>query len=149
VTESFVESISDARMRAILQTADPFTVVIARDGPNREVDDADHVIWEHGRRNLKLRAEGVMPIVLPIGDGTGLAGVFVFDRGPQEARRIMDGDPAVVAGIYVYDVHPCRSWPGDTLPGHVPSGTAQPGTAQPGTAQPGTAQPGTALPEEP
>ncbi|MGO4692549.1 hypothetical protein [Glaciibacter sp. 2TAF33] len=115
-----MESITDGRMRAILQTAEAFTVVIARDGPNREADGADRVIWEHGRRNLQLRADGVMPVVLPISDGTGLAGVFVFDRGPKEARRIMDGDPAVVAGIYVYDVHPCRSWAGDTLPGTVP-----------------------------
>jgi hypothetical protein len=116
-----MESLSDDSMRSILQASKPFTVVILRDGPNREVDGADRVIWEHGRRNLELRAEGRMPIVCPISDGTGLAGVFIFDRGPQETRRIMDGDPAIQAGIFVYDVHPCRSFPGDALPGSAPA----------------------------
>jgi hypothetical protein len=29
----------------------------------------------------------------------------------------MDEDPAVKAGVFVYEVHPCRSFPGDSLPG--------------------------------
>jgi hypothetical protein len=96
--------------------------VILRDGPDRKMDGADRVMWEHGRRNLELRAEGRMPIVCPVSDGTGLAGVFIFDRGPQETRRIIDGDPAVQAGIFIYDctraaafrVMPC---PGRRRPG--------------------------------
>ena len=33
----------------------------------------------------------------------------------REVVRIMDGDPGVVAGVFVYDVHPCRGFPGDAL----------------------------------
>jgi hypothetical protein len=29
---------------------------------------------------------------------------------------IMDGDPGVQAGIFTYEVHPVRSFPGDALP---------------------------------
>jgi hypothetical protein len=28
----------------------------------------------------------------------------------------MDGDPGVQAGVFVYDVHTCRGFPGDALP---------------------------------
>ena len=28
----------------------------------------------------------------------------------------MDGDPGVQAGVFVYELHPCRSFPGDALP---------------------------------
>jgi hypothetical protein len=34
----------------------------------------------------------------------------------NETRQIMDGDPGVKAGIFVYEVHPCSSFPVDTLP---------------------------------
>ena len=29
----------------------------------------------------------------------------------------MDQDPVVKEGIFVYEAHPCRSFPGDCLPG--------------------------------
>lgn len=29
----------------------------------------------------------------------------------------MDDDPAVLAGIFTYEIHPVRSFPGDSLPG--------------------------------
>jgi hypothetical protein len=28
----------------------------------------------------------------------------------------MEDDPGVKAGVFVYEVHPCRSFPGDSLP---------------------------------
>ena len=31
----------------------------------------------------------------------------------------MDQDPAVREGIFVYEAHPCRSFPGDCLPGEI------------------------------
>jgi len=35
---------------------------------------------------------------------------------PEEVVRIMDEDPAVKAGIFTYEVHPIRGFPGDSLP---------------------------------
>jgi len=57
-----------------------------------------------------------MPIVCPVGDQT-LAGVGIFDAGIEETRQIVDGDPGVQAGIFVAEVHACRSFPGDALSG--------------------------------
>jgi hypothetical protein len=35
---------------------------------------------------------------------------------PDETKRMMDDDPGVKAGVFVYEVHACRSFPGDALP---------------------------------
>ena len=37
-------------------------------------------------------------------------------RPAEETKEIMDGDPGVQAGLFVYEVHPCRGFPGDALP---------------------------------
>jgi hypothetical protein len=109
-------SISDEQMRALLPTARPYTVVILRDGPNRHAEGADAVVREHGRRNFELRADGVLAIVLPVGDGSGVSGIGVFVGFVDEVTAIMDGDPGVQAGVFVYDVHAARGFPGDALP---------------------------------
>jgi len=31
-------------------------------------------------------------------------------------RSIMDQDPAIIKGVFIYEIHPCRSFPGDSLP---------------------------------
>ena len=40
----------------------------------------------------------------------------LLPTGPDETRSIMDGDPGVVAGIFRYEIHPVRGFPGATLP---------------------------------
>jgi hypothetical protein len=43
-------------------------------------------------------------------------GVGIFSTGKEETIRIMDEDPAVKAGIFTFEIHSCRSFPGDMLP---------------------------------
>jgi hypothetical protein len=109
--------ISDDEMRAGMATTRPYTIVILKDGPNRHSGGADAIVWEHGRRNFALRADGVLPVVCPIMDDSEVCGVGIMNVGVDEAKVVMDGDPAVAAGVFVYDLHPCRSFPGDALPG--------------------------------
>ena len=109
--------ITDDYMRSMLATTKTYTIVILRVGPNRRTEGADAIVWEHGRRNFVLRAEGRLAIVCPVMDDSDVVGLGIFATDADEARRIMDGDPAVEAGLFVYDVHPCRSFPGDALPG--------------------------------
>ena len=71
---------------------------------------------EHGRRNAALLEAGLMPIVCPIADGSGVTGVSIFDLSVEEAERVMSRDPGVEAGVFTYELHPCRSFPGSTLP---------------------------------
>ncbi len=76
---------------------------------------AEKIIWEHGRRNFALREDGMLSIVCPVIDGSDVRGIGIFNTGVEETRKIMDEDPGVKAEIFVYELHACRSFPGDTL----------------------------------
>ena len=108
--------ISDATMRERLAGASTYTAVMlhATDGFVRPA--VDPIVWEHGRRNMALVEAGLLAVVLPVGDDSDLAGIGVFTTDPEATRSIMDDDPGVRAGIFAYDVHPVRGFPGATLP---------------------------------
>jgi hypothetical protein len=112
-----VADITDEYMRSMLQTTKAYTVVILKAGPNKQAEGADAIVWEHARRNFSLRADRLLSIVCPINDGSDVSGVGIFDLDPDETAKVMDDDPGVKAGVFVYELHPCRSFPGDTLPG--------------------------------
>jgi hypothetical protein len=107
--------ITDEYMRQMLPTTKAYSVVILKSGPNRNVEGADKIVWEHGRRNFELRADGMLAIVCPVADGSDVAGIGIFNADPAEVTAIMNDDPGVKAGLFVFEVHPCRSFPGDSL----------------------------------
>jgi uncharacterized protein YciI len=109
--------ITDEVMHELLTKSRAYSVVLLKATPKRQQPGADAIIWEHGRRNFSLRAEGVLAVVGPVTDDSGWSGVGIFDATVEEATRIMDDDPGVQAGIFTYEVHPIRSFPGDYLPG--------------------------------
>ena len=108
--------ITDEFMREMLPKTKPYTIVFLRTTAKRSEPGADAVVWEHGRRNFALRAEGLLAVVCPVTDDSGWAGVGIFDGTIDEVTRIMDDDPGVTAGIFTYELHPVRSFPGDSLP---------------------------------
>jgi hypothetical protein len=107
---------TDEMMHERLAHAASYTLVVLRRTDKYGTNGANQIIWEHGRRNMVLQADGVMPIVCPVGDETGLSGIAIFIDAPDTVRSIMDGDPAVVAGILSYTLHNCRGFPGSALP---------------------------------
>jgi hypothetical protein len=109
--------ITDEFMHEMMTRTKTYTVVLLEKAPGYYQPGADAAIWEHGRRQFGLRADGVLSIVCPVADNTELAGINVFDASAEEAAWLMDGDPAVQAGVLNYEVHPVRSFPGDRLPG--------------------------------
>ncbi len=109
-------TITDEFMREMLPKAKTYCLMILKDGPQRHQPGADKIIWEHGRRNFALRADGVMPIVCPVGDGSEVCGIGIFVTSLDEARQIMDEDPGVKAGVFVYELHACRGFSGSCLP---------------------------------
>ncbi len=108
--------ISDVYMREQLTKSRGYVVVLLRAGEAYGTEGSDAVIWEHGRRNFWLRAQGLLSIVCPVPDDTDLCGVGIFSASIEETRRLMDDDPGVRAGVFSYELHPVRSFPGDALP---------------------------------
>jgi hypothetical protein len=108
--------ITDEFMQQMLATTRSYCLVILKPGPNKYKDGANKIIWEHGRRNFALRAEGLLSIVCPVPGGSNVAGVGIFNADAEEVKKIMDEDPAVKAEVLLYEIHTCRSFPGDNLP---------------------------------
>jgi hypothetical protein len=109
-------TITDEYMRERLSKAKTYTLVVLKKTERRNDPDADAIVREHGKRNMALNAEGLLPIVCPVGGETELAGIGIFTGSFDEVKKIMDDDPGVKAGIFTYEVHPCRGFPGSTLP---------------------------------
>jgi uncharacterized protein YndB with AHSA1/START domain len=111
-----LQLLNDDAMRARLAAASPYTAVVLRRTASYARPFADPVIWEHGRRNMALGDAGLLAVVLPVADETELAGIGVFAATPEQTVEIMDDDPGVRAGIFFYEVHPVRGFPGSALP---------------------------------
>ena len=114
--DTSMAEITDEFMRQMIATTKRYSIVILKAGPKRHEDGVEKIIWEHGRRNFALRADGVLPIVCPVIDGSDVTGVGIFDAPVEEVQKIMDEDPGVKAGVFVYEIHACRSFPGACLP---------------------------------
>jgi hypothetical protein len=109
--------ITDDYMREHLTKTRAYAVVLLKAGEKYGEEGSDAIVWEHGRRNFSLRADGVMPIVCPVIDDTELCGVAIFDTSVERANEIMQDDPGVRAGVFTFEVHPVRGFPGSVLPG--------------------------------
>ena len=103
-------------MNEMLRKTKAYSIVIFKKGPNRDKPGAEKVIWEHGRRNFALRAEGKLSIVCPITGTSEVKGLAIFNATTQETEKMMAVDPAVKAGVLTYEIHTCQSFPGDSLP---------------------------------
>jgi hypothetical protein len=109
-------TITDDDMRKLLPTSKEYTLMILTAGPNRFKPGVEKIIWEHARRNFEYRAAGVLAVVCPVTDDGSVRGIGIYAASLEETKQIMDADPAVIAGALVYDIHPCRGFPGDRLP---------------------------------
>ncbi|NAS25778.1 hypothetical protein GT755_29365 [Herbidospora sp. NEAU-GS84] len=109
------DPVTDDDMRRALAGTKAYTLVILSAGPEYGSAEAPALVWEHGRRNFALRAEGVLNIVCPVTDDTTTCGVGILDTDLETAHRIMSEDPGVKAGVFTFALHPVRSFPGDRL----------------------------------
>ena len=109
-------TITNEYMREMLAQSRQYCLVILRATPKRREEGADQIVWEHGRRNFVLKAEGLLSIVCPASDGSDVSGIGIFNASLEEVKKIMDEGPGVQAGVFVYEVHVCRGFPGSSLP---------------------------------
>jgi hypothetical protein len=120
--DSALPEVTDEMLRASLERTVPYTVLILKAGPRYappgpdRSSEVERVIWQHGKRNMALRVAGLMPVICPIGDGSGYTGVSVVTATVEDTRRIYARDPAVMAGVLAFEVHATRSFPGSCLP---------------------------------
>ncbi|EID15807.1 hypothetical protein MXEN_06328 [Mycobacterium xenopi RIVM700367] len=111
-----MKTFTDDEMNELLSAAKPYSFVILKRGPDFGSANTPAIIWEHGRRNFALRHEGVLAVVLPITDGSEVCGVGVSTGTVDDTIAVMNEDPGVQAGVFTFEVHPCRGFPGDALP---------------------------------
>jgi len=111
-----MKTITDEYMRQMLPTARTYCLVILKSTPKSKEPGADKIIWEHGRRNFGLREEGVLSIVCPVRDESDVSGIYLFNTSLQQVSHIMEEDPGVRAGVFTYELHECRGFPGQCLP---------------------------------
>jgi hypothetical protein len=109
--------ITDEQMRQMLPKAKNCCIVLLKAEPRRFEPGVEKILWEHGRRNFSLKTDGIMPVVCQVIDGSYLSGVGIFYAGAEEVKKIMDEDPGVKAGVFSYEIHPCRGFIDDIRQG--------------------------------
>ncbi|MDX6208455.1 MAG: hypothetical protein QOE24_846 [Frankiales bacterium] len=109
--------ITDDQMRSRLGLTLAYTVVLLQEGPRYHEPESRAIVWEHGRRNFALNAAGLLAVVCPVTDDSPWCGVGIFTGSVEQTIEIMEGDPGVKAGVFTYEAHPVRGFPGSALPG--------------------------------
>jgi hypothetical protein len=114
-------SITDEVMHERLETVRPYVAVFLKKGPAYTPPDARTpadaaIVWEHGRRNMQLQSEGRLAIVGPLTGAGEVVGLYVFAVPEAEVRSILDGDVAVQASIFTFEIVTLYGFPGDALP---------------------------------
>lgn len=109
-------TITDDYMKDRLEKTKEYTMVILKRGPNFKMGGVEKIIKEHGRRNFSLHEEGKLAIVCPVTDQSEVSGIGIFNISLEEVKTLMAGDPGVKEGVFIYEAHPCKGFPGTCLP---------------------------------
>lgn len=111
--DASLPAVSDAEFGAMRAASKPFSVAILKVGPNFGTPDRTNpndpvmaVILRHAKRNLALHKAGILPVVCPIADGSGVSGVGIFTTTVERTKEILEHDPAVAAGVLTFEIHP-------------------------------------------
>ena len=62
-------------------------------------------LGEHGRYMLDLYSQGHIKIAGPFSDDSGGA-LVLYAANQDEAKNMVTKDPAVVSGVFIYELHP-------------------------------------------
>ncbi|HEY2501677.1 MAG TPA: hypothetical protein VGI68_09700 [Mycobacterium sp.] len=111
-----MKTFTNREMNELLLSAKSYSLVILKSGPNSGDDMSPALMLEHGRRNFGLRDSGVLAASLTVLDGSEVWGLRAFIGSVDETIAIMNDDPGVAAGVFTFEVHPCRGFAGDSLP---------------------------------
>ena len=111
-----MKSITDEFMMSMLSKTKQYTLVVLKAGPQINHPDFNTLLWEHARRNFALREEGLLCIVCPVSDESDLKAIGLFKADYLTTKQLMEEDICVQAGIFTFEIHSTKSFPGDRLP---------------------------------
>lgn len=106
------------QLLANLSKIKPYVLLILSKGENYGMSDTPRIIQsEHFPYVFKQREEGIMSLTMPVMDDTNIAAVAVYNTtNKEEVQKLVEGDPAIKAGIFKYEIVMGMGLPGDTLP---------------------------------
>ena len=110
-----MNTITNEYMMEMLGKSKNYTIVILRKGPNDNIPEKQQIVWEHGRRNFELREQGLLSIVCPVVGENEIRGIGIFNVDGEKITEIMDEDPGIKNGVFVYEILSVKSFPGDGL----------------------------------
>jgi len=102
-----------------LATIKPYVLVILTKGPNYGLSDTPRIIQsEHLPYVFQQRRDNQMVLTMPVMDNnSSLAAVAIYDTGDKEmVKKLLDKDPAIMAGVFLYEIVTGMGLPGDQLP---------------------------------
>jgi hypothetical protein len=111
-----MNTITNEFMMEMLGKSKAYTAVILHKGPNDDIPERQEIIREHGRKNFELRESGVLSIVCPVTENNTVRGIGIFNAEKQEVEKLLKEDPAIKAGVLIYEMLHVKSFPGDALP---------------------------------
>ena len=112
-------TITDEFIRQSIADGKQYFLVLLKAGPRRDQEPAaqERLQQEHLRHLFQLRAEGSLVLNGPILEDPQLLGLSIFNlTDKEEARTLVEADPAVKAGRLTYEIYPWFGLPGDSLP---------------------------------
>lgn len=87
-----------------------FHMAIVRKGPkwnDAKTPEVAQIHQQHFEYVMSVLNSGKAVIAGPLGDDTGILGIFIFRaQSAEEARTLSDEDPAVKAGFHSNEMHP-------------------------------------------
>ena len=88
-----IATITNNFMRQSIAGTKKYTIVILKAGQCKTMPGVDKSVWEHGRRNFSLRAEGLLPIVCPVVDGSDVSRIGIFNLSVEETKKVAAWHP--------------------------------------------------------
>jgi hypothetical protein len=101
-----------------LASIKPYVLVVLTKGKHYESPDTPRIIQsEHLPYVFQQRADNQMVLTMPVRDNDSkIAAVGIYNTvDKEEVKRLLDMDPAIMAGVFEYEVLIGMGLPGDTL----------------------------------
>ncbi|HXB42245.1 MAG TPA: YciI family protein [Bacteroidia bacterium] len=104
-----IDTLMIKRTGADLYGMKKYVMCFLRTGPNKNLsaDSTKKIVAAHLQNITKLSNQGKLVLAGPFLDGTELEGIFIFNvTTVEEAKKLTDTDPGVLAGIFSVELHP-------------------------------------------